>query len=84
MTADCTRFVEHNVMTLAALATVKDIDWSKLGHDFWLSRNGHGAGFGDGDYPDPWDDLLKDACGWRTSFGEVHLYLGDDSQIHHE
>lgn len=79
---DCARFAEHNVMTLAALATVTDIDWSKLGHDFWLTRNGHGAGFGDGDYPDPWDDLLKESCGWRTDFGEVYIYLGDDGKIH--
>jgi hypothetical protein len=82
MTADCIRFVEFNAWTLAGLATVADIDWSRMGHDFWLTRNGHGAGFGDGDWPDPWDDLLKDGCGWRTSFGEVYLYVGDDGQIH--
>jgi hypothetical protein len=79
MTADCRLFIEHNSMTLAALATVTDIDWSRMGHDFWLTRNGHGAGFGDGDWPDPWDDALRDAC---RDFGEVYLYVGDDDQIH--
>lgn len=82
MLDDCMRFVEHNAMTLAAIAMVQDIDWSLLGHDFWLSRNGHGAGFGDGDWPDPWDDMLSEACGWRTSFGEVNLYVGDDGKIY--
>lgn len=82
MRDDCARFVEFNAMTLAGIATVRDIDWSLLGRDFWLSRNGHGAGFGDGDWPDPWDDLLNDACGWGTAFGEVYLYVGDDDQIH--
>ena len=82
MTLDCRLFVEFNALTLACLATVTNIDWSLIGHCFWLSRNGHGCGFGDGDFPDPWDDLLKDACGWRTTFGEVYLYVGDDGQIH--
>lgn len=82
MLADCLRFVQFNAWTLAAIATETEIDWSRLGHDFWLSRNGHGAGFGDGDWPDPWDDMLHDACGWRTSFGEVNLYVGDDGKIY--
>lgn len=25
-------------------------DLEQIGHDFWLTRNGHGAGFWDGDY----------------------------------
>src|SRR5688572_3851995 len=29
---------------------IDDLDDSDLGHDFWLTRNGHGAGFWDGDY----------------------------------
>src|SRR5262245_12754239 len=31
------------------------------GHDFWLTRNGHGAGFWDGDYPDDVGDALTKA-----------------------
>jgi hypothetical protein len=27
-------------------------DASQAGHDFWLTRNGHGAGFWDGDWPE--------------------------------
>jgi hypothetical protein len=27
-----------------------EIDFEQLGHDFWLTRNRHGAGFWDGDY----------------------------------
>jgi len=29
-------------------------DVAQAGHDFWLTRNGHGAGFWDGDWPDGW------------------------------
>lgn len=49
------------------------------GHDFWLTRNGHGAGFWDGDWKSEAESLLD-----RTSkqFGEYSLYVGDDGQIH--
>lgn len=29
----------------------------QAGHDFWLTRNGHGAGFWDGDWPEHGDAL---------------------------
>lgn len=51
------------------------------GHDFWLTRNGHGAGFWDrteldkGGIGDKLTELAK-------SFGEVYPYVGDDGQIH--
>lgn len=51
------------------------------GHDFWLTRNGHGCGFWDGDYADPAATAL-DKCAKR--FGEFHLYLGDDGKIYGE
>ena len=45
----------------------------QFGHDFWLTRNGHGAGF--------WDrgqgrvgDLLSDMAG---SYGAIDLYVFD-------
>ena len=49
-------------------------------HDFWLTRNGHGAGFWDGDWPEN-GDKLTGMVGWRTEFPEVHLYVGDDGKI---
>lgn len=49
------------------------------GHDFWLTRCGHGAGLWDGDWQEPHatalDQLSKVA-------GEVDLYLGDDGKIY--
>lgn len=52
---------------------------SHIPHDFWLTRNGHGAGFWDGDYPEPFDDILTDLA---HSFGECNLYVGDDGKIY--
>lgn len=49
------------------------------GHDFWLTRNHHGAGFWDGDWVEPIATQLTDAA---HKFGEVDLYVGDDGQIY--
>ena len=34
-------------------------DAVQAGHDFWLTQNGHGAGFWDGDYPTYGDTFTK-------------------------
>ncbi len=63
--------------------------YAMAGHDFWLTRNRHGAGFWDGD----WDiglppletcdqqagDVLTDAA---HKFVECDLYLGDDGKVY--
>jgi len=53
--------------------------WAHVGHDFWLTRNHHGAGFWDGDYSDDAGEILTEAS---EAFGEVDLYIGDDGQIY--
>ena len=52
---------------------------TQAGHDFWLTRNGHGAGFWDGDWPKPWDDMLTKLA---KCYGPFETYLGDDGLIH--
>ena len=55
-----------------------DISPSTVGHDFWLTRNGHGAGFWDrglGDIGDKLTTLCKE-------FPNVDLYVGDDNLIY--
>jgi len=49
----------------------------QAGHDFWLTRNHHGAGFWDGDY-EKGDELTKAA----HTYGEFTLYAGDDGVIY--
>ncbi len=58
-------------------------EWERAAHDFWCSRNRHGAGFNDGD----WEDQEIENLGKRLhelakSFGERYLIVGDDGQIH--
>jgi len=52
--------------------------WELAGHDFWLTREGHGAGFWDGDWPVNGDALTKAA----KSYGGFELYVGDDGTIY--
>ena len=51
---------------------------SRAGHDFWLTRNGHGTGFWDGDWPDCEDELTEGS----TAFGECRLCPGEDGKLY--
>lgn len=56
-------------------------DYSIAGHDFWLTRNRHGAGFWDGDYEEETGEKLTELS---QEFREVHPYVGDDGKIYIE
>lgn len=49
------------------------------GHDFWLTRAGHGAGFWDGDLPKELGDRLTQAS---NTAGNREPYIGDDGLIY--
>jgi hypothetical protein len=74
MTADCTAFREQNQETLDA----SGLDIDQQGHDFWLTRNRHGAGFWDRNLGDI-GQKLTDAA---HAFGEQNVYVGDDGLLH--
>lgn len=74
--ADCARFQLMNVCDLEAVA-----DLATAGHDFWLTRCGHGAGFWDGDYPQEIGERLTQAS---QRFGELSPVVGDDGKIYFE
>lgn len=74
--AECADFIEHNKADLDAY--IEALGAESAGHDFWLTRNGHGAGF--------WDRGLG-ALGDRLTtaskpYGEVYLYVGDDGKLY--
>lgn len=54
------------------------IDPAQIGHDFVLTRNGHGAGFWDRGLGDRGDRLTA-AC---KPYGEWDLYPGDDGLLY--
>jgi hypothetical protein len=72
MREECALFIEDNAVDLTG------IDAGQVGHDFWLTRNGHGAGFWDRGLGDV-GARLTDAC---RPWGGVDLYVGDDGLIH--
>ena len=51
----------------------------EAGQDFWFTRNGHGAGFWDGDWPERAAYRLTESA---RSYGEMSLYVGDDGKIY--
>lgn len=51
----------------------------QAGHDFWLTRNHHGAGFWDGDWEEDVGRRLTEAS---HAYGSVDLYVGDDGLIY--
>ena len=75
MIDDCLKFQDANQGDL------DNAEWSdaRHGHNFWLTRNGHGCGFWDGDYPEGIEDRLTRAS---RNFGEFDLYIGDDQLIY--
>ena len=69
---DCEAFQRDHAADIAS-------DLVLAGHDFWLTRNGHGAGFWDGDWPKEVGERLTEAS---RVYGEVNLYVGDDGKIY--
>ena len=56
-----------------------DLDLTDVAHDFWLTRNGHGSGFWDGDYEKEIGEKLTQIS---KEFGSVDLYIGDDGKLY--
>lgn len=79
---DCTEFEASELCALAVEAAPRDgysESLSLVAHDFWLTRNRHGAGFWDGDYPKELGKKLTEYC---HTFGELSPYIGDDGKLY--
>jgi len=75
MIDDCKKFMSENAEDLKTMGDMK-----QAGHDFWLTRNGHGAGFWDRGLGAVGERLTKSA----VSFGVVSMYIGDDGKVYQE
>jgi hypothetical protein len=82
--ADCATFqastewqaaLEANACGRAILNSQEEMG----GHDFWLTRCRHGAGFWDGDWSEPHATALTGLAG---KFGEVDILVGDDDKLY--
>lgn len=74
MGQDVADFVASN----ADLLEQSGLSDEQIGHDFWLTRCGHGAGFWDRGLGDI-GDKLSDAA---RVYGDVYLYIGDDGKVY--
>lgn len=82
MRKDCSKFIESitekNLVPSYNPPIYTDYTSSQLaGHDFWLTRNRHGAGFWARGLPE--GDKLTEIA---EQFGECNLYVGDDGKIY--
>ncbi len=84
--ADCTAFQKEHISDIEGhyqLSIKRNADqWSDTqmaGYDFWLTRNGHGAGFWDGDWEEEAGQYMTETS---EKMGEVFTYVGDNGKIY--
>lgn len=81
--AHCVAFMETNAPDLAKYRETRSYDptdgsvMEHAGHDYWLTRNGHGCGFWSRDLGELGDRLTSAA-----GLSEVDLYVGDDGKVY--
>ena len=77
MTETCNKFLEEN----RELIDAESVEERQVGHDLWLTRNGHGTGFWD--RPEVYgEENAKKLTDAAHKLGECNLYVGDDEKIH--
>jgi hypothetical protein len=81
--AECEAFQAENADDLTSFYEVwpfspdGDSKEAFAGHNFWLTRNGHGVGFWDRDAGEVGDRLTEAS----RKAGERYVYVGDDGQL---
>jgi len=75
----CKQFVTDN------WGDLEDLDAEHAGHNFWLTRRGHGAGFWDGDYEEAVGERLTASCNSeKYSLDYACPFVGDDGKLYIE
>lgn len=62
---DCATFYQAIVQTVREFLP-GELDWTQIGRDLWLARNGHGTGFWD--YPEIYGEST---CLWLTAMAQA-------------
>ncbi len=92
--ADAASFFASQYDLLSLAAEQVNYTWEHAGHDLWVTRNGHGVGFWDGDlqveldpalYPTatPGTDLGDELTKWAKVESGVDIYAGDDGAVYY-
>ena len=77
MREDCKAFMDDNMADLLAAEGVRPYSAAQGGHDFWLTRNGHGAGFWDRGLGEVGERLTTAA----KAYGGIDLLVDGDGLI---
>jgi hypothetical protein len=78
---DIADFMGESYIEVSEAYHKHNVDASQFGHDFWLSRNGHGTGFWD--RPEVYTKELADKLNKKAKkFHEIYAYVGDDEKIY--
>ncbi len=77
--SDCCAFVDQLIEARLFKKSLDIMSPDQIGHDFWLTRNGHGAGFWDRGHGELGDKLTK-IC--KDNFKTIEVYQGDDGLIY--
>lgn len=79
---DCEAFQKEaaDLLTLAYNHPVETYDPEQAGHDFWLTRNGHGAGFWDRGLGEVGEKLTA-LCDWGTKYSRVDTYWNEPTGL---
>jgi hypothetical protein len=79
---ECLEFMEQNYDDLNCDGVQHGPDFDqdeRAGHDFFLTRNNHGAGFWDGAWPEEEGERLSESA---RRFGTSEPYIGDDELLY--
>jgi hypothetical protein len=75
---DCDKFIEDNQEDISEFMDVTGKSMEDVGHDFFLTRCGHGAGFWDRGAGAVGERLSKAA----KDCGHQDVYVGDEGELH--
>jgi hypothetical protein len=84
MRADIEAFLSHPATEVqdALEFWVAELRDGQIGHDFWLTRNGHGAGFWVRFSTDPGESYGAVLTAATEPYGGSILYVGDDGKVY--
>jgi hypothetical protein len=83
-TADCRAFLQEAAAPLAIAYEIHAYTEEQAAHDFWLTRNRHGAGFWDRglDAKTPDGKVGNALTDIAHAYGEADAYQGDDGYLY--
>ena len=78
-----TFYWQHFTLLHAAIEACNQV-WEQAGHDLWLTHNGHGSGFWDGDWGEPAQSWANEGPTFGDvltlkahTYKQIDLYVGD-------